>query len=323
MTFLSAAYGDAVEWDAKRYGSGVKVKRAPATESNMKGYDVVIGHRLNQHGGLEAWRRTRGPFNRIVYETDDDVFSVGPENWKAYHLYQRGDIRDAVEHAAEVSDLVTVTCPPLARVMGRFNPNTVVLRNCLPDWVPEMKRSPHSRPCLGWAGGASHGVDVGVIAQPVRGFLDKFPGWDFRVGGWDFRETFAHDRVYYRRWVPVNMQPRAYYSSLRMDIGLAPLAGTKFDESKSYIKVLEYAALGIPSVATPFGPYPEFIRHGENGFLASTQDEWQEYMSLLASDEQLRAKMGAAARESARECTIGKHWREWANAYNDLFRSRG
>lgn len=321
VTFLSAG-DDGARSDPGRYGGGVKVKRALATQSAMEGYDVVVGHRVNIHSGLEAWRRTRGPFNRLVYETDDDVFSVGPQNWKAYHLYTRGDILDAISHAMEVSDLVTVSTPPLARVMSRLNPNVKVLRNCLPDWVPDLQRKPHARPCAGWAGGASHGLDVSMIAVPVRTFLDRFPGWDFRIGGNDFRGTFAHDRVYFRKWIPVNMQPRAYYATMRMDFGLAPLAGAKFDESKSAIKVIEYGALGIPSVASDFGPYPDFIRHGENGFLARTEDEWLEYMSLLASDERLREKMGAAARESARERTIGRHWQEWADAYEDMFARR-
>jgi hypothetical protein len=36
---------------------------------------------------------------------------------------------------------------------------------------------------------------------------------------------------------------------------LAPLAAETFNEAKSDLKLLEYAALGLPAVASPVGPY--------------------------------------------------------------------
>jgi len=43
-------------------------------------------------------------------------------------------------------------------------------------------------------------------------------------------------------------------------------------------------------------------------------------MSELASDEGLRNKMGAAAREQARQYTIEEGWERWATTYGNLFR---
>lgn len=323
VTFIAAgdnsntAYGEPA-----RYGGGVKKRTEPVVLSSVEGYDLIIGHRLNRPSGMETWRRARGPFNRLVYETDDDVFSITPDNWPAYNLFRRTDILDAVEHSTEVADLVTVSTGPLAKVMGQFNPSTVVLPNCLPDWVLQLERKPHARPCLGWAGGASHGADVGLIVEPVRRFLDRFSGWDFRLGGTDFRPTFARSRIYHSRWVPINKDPRQFYASIRMDIGLAPLVPCTFANSKSFLKVLEYAGLGIPSVASATGPYPDFIRHGENGFLALSEADWLEYLSLLASDDALRGKLGAQAKADARNWTIGANWQLWADAYTGLFPKR-
>jgi hypothetical protein len=56
-----------------------------------------------------------------------------------------------------------------------------------------------------------------------------------------------------------------------------------------------------------------------NGFLAKTDHEWLKYLSLLASDEGLRLKMGEAAKAKARENTIEQHYAEWVNAYKMLF----
>lgn len=281
-----------------------------------------MGQRFNKHDGLQIWRRARTPFSRLVYEIDDDVFHVGPENWNAYRLYAREDIRDAVMHSAEVADVVTVTTEHLASVMREFNPNVAVLPNHIPGWLLNRTRPQRKRPSIGWQGGASHGVDVTTITKPVRQFIRRFPGWDLRLIGTDYRPTFRvkTDRASYSHWIPIWDDAEGFYGLMDFDIGLVPLLETQFSKSKSALKALEYAALGIPSIATDCEVYRAFIRHGENGFLAKYEHEWLEYMSMLASDDDLRLKMGSAAKESARKYSIGVGWRRWAAAYKDLFR---
>ena len=298
----------------------------PVTLSDMTGFDVIIGQRFNAHRGLGTWRRARVPSSRLVYETDDDVFSVTAENWQAYHVYSRLDIQDAVMHMAGTADLVTVTTEHLADVMRENTgcPNVAVLPNCLPAWLLDTPRKLRQRPAVGWGGGASHGVDVGLVVAPVHRFLKRFPDWDLRLCGTDFRPTFqVGQRAVFTNWIPVYEDPHGYYDSLDFDIGLAPLNGKEFDLSKSNIKVLEYAARGIVPVATDCAVYRSFIRHGENGFLVKAEHEWLRYMSILARDSELRAKMAATARADAAAWTIETHWTRWEQAYTSLFPSRG
>jgi glycosyltransferase involved in cell wall biosynthesis len=301
--------------------TGVK----PVTLRDMEGHDVIVGQRYNNHVGLQAWRRARTPLSRLVYETDDDVFTVTPENWAAYRLFNSPDIQDAVTHGAQIADLVTVTTEHLGEVIRKTTgcENVAVLPNCIPEFVLGMPREPTPRPRVGWQGGASHGVDVGLVVQPVRRFLKRFPGWDLRLAGTDYRPTFkAGKQATFGKWKPVYQDPPAYYATLDFDIGLAPLAVTEFNLSKSNVKVLEYAARGIPAVATDCEIYRSFIRHGENGFLVSEEHEWLKYLSVLANDDGLRAKMGEQARQDVRAWTIEKNWPRWEKAYASLFKSQ-
>jgi glycosyltransferase involved in cell wall biosynthesis len=297
----------------------------PITLAEMQDHDIVIGQRFNSYGGLGSWRRARGPLSRLVYEIDDDVFSVTPVNWQAYHVYTRPEIREAVTHMAGVADLVTVTTEHLAGVMREEtgNENVAVLPNCIPAWVLDLPRQPRDRPAVGWQGGASHAMDVGLVVNPVKRFLRRFPGWDFRLGGTDFRETFAAgDRAVFSPWIPVYEDAPGYYATIDFDIGLAPLLDSPFSRSKSNVKILEYGARGIPSIASDCEVYRSFITHGVNGFLVKRDHEWLHYLSELASDEGLRRKMGEAARETARNLTIEGNWRRWAGAYEGLFPRR-
>jgi len=293
------------------------------TLSMLAGYDVIVAQRWNTHKGLGVWRRARGPFSRTVYELDDDVFSITPENWNAYRLYQRPDIRDAIEHAAATADLVTVSTEPLAAVMRAFSDHVTVLPNCIPGWATAMKRTLRDRPRVGWSGGASHGVDIGQVAAPIRRFLRRFSGWDAQLGGTDYRATIRApaDRMFYQPWVQINDNPTRYFAGIDFDIGLCPLYPTTFSASKSGIKAIEFGARGIPVIASDCPAYRGVITHGVSGFLVKQEHEWLKYMSELAADNNLRATMGAAARQMARQHLIEDHWVRWRDAYAGLFSS--
>ncbi len=307
-------------------GGDANGHRSPVTAQHLEGYDVIVGQRLNKHDGLGIWRGARTPFSRLVYETDDDTFAINAENWQAYSLFAREDVRDAIIHGAEVADLITVTNQHLAEVMTEItgNPATVVLPNHVPGWVLDVERPRRERPCIGYQGGASHGTDIGLAAEPARRFLKRFPGWDLECTGTDFRPTFKADadRMSYVPWVRVNDDPAGYYATMNFDIGLAPLVGTAFDLSKSFLKPLEYNALGIPVLASDVGPYREYVQHGVNGFLIRRDHEWLKYLSELASDDGLREKMSRQARECAREYVIERGWELWAQAYRSMFPAR-
>jgi hypothetical protein len=279
-------------------------------------WPLIVGQRIDKHAALSPWRRLSAR-SRLVYEIDDDVFSVEQVNWQAYGVYGRAETQDAVAHAAEVANLVTVTCEPLAEIMREHNPNVVILPNCIPGWVCDL---PHEdRPlAIGWGGGASHAKDVAVVAQPVRRFLERHPQWVMRLMGTDYRPTIRHERVGFAKWVDIKTDTRGYYQAIDWDIGLAPLYPSRFARSKSHIKALEYAARGIPVIASDAPPYREFVLHGVTGFLVRRDHEWLKYLSELAADEGLRAEMGAKAREHARGYTIEGNWQRWEAAYGGL-----
>ncbi|MBD3258441.1 glycosyltransferase [candidate division GN15 bacterium] len=63
--------------------------------------------------------------------------------------------------------------------------------------------------------------------------------------------------------------------------------------------VLEAMSSGLPVVVSDAMGPKEMVEHGKTGFVAHTDDEFAKAVDLLSSDAELRARMGAAARESA------------------------
>lgn len=311
-----AAHGWDVTWVNASLETG-----AGFTSAGTRGHDVIAAQRVDKPGSAHVWRDCRTATSRLVLEQDDNVFAIGKHNWSAYEIYSRERVQDMVMHAMEVADMVTTTTATLADVLSEFNANVVVLPNCIPAWVCGLDPRPHDRPRVGWMGGASHGLDVGVVAGPVRRFLKRHADWQLSLVGTDYRPTFElpKDRAVFTKWIQVNDDAEGYYRLPDFDVGLAPLTPDVFNQSKSPLKAMEYGALGIPVIASDWPPYREYVRHGETGFLVKRDHEWLHYMSLLANDEALRQKMGAAAREQARENTIEGNWQKWDTAYRGLF----
>lgn len=101
------------------------------------------------------------------------------------------------------------------------------------------------------------------------------------------------------------------------DIGVMPLEDTAWSRGKCGFKLLQYMAAGLPAVASPVGVNRTIIRHGENGLLAATPEEWAEALVRLAGDPALRSRLGRAARETV-ETRFALA--SWSNAFVDLLR---
>ena len=139
----------------------------------LPGSDVIIAQRWNKHDGLHVWRRARLP-SASVYELDDDLWNVTAENWNAYHLY--GDPRSRTRPSTPPRPPTWSPSPPSPLAAGdarggRARPGggAAQLHPGLGD--PAAPGCERARPRVGWQGGASHGVDIGEVAGPVRRFL--------------------------------------------------------------------------------------------------------------------------------------------------------
>lgn len=73
--------------------------------------------------------------------------------------------------------------------------------------------------------------------------------------------------------------------------------------AKSNNKVTQAMAMGIPVIASPIKSYKEVILHGENGYLATTLDDWKVCLELL-KDEKNRNYIGTEATKNLGNYTL-------------------
>jgi len=277
-------------------------------------YPVIVAQRAGHPGfeltWLKMWRD-----HKLVWEADDDLWAIDPTNRRAAKRYTTETLK-STESTASLAHLVTVSTEPLAEVMRQFNPNVVVIPNHIDGALLDVERPHRDKITIGWAGGDSHERDWDYVANPLRRFLERNPDVDMHTIGSNFhRSAKIVGRARHTGW---SNDIFSYYRSIDFDIGIAPLESTVFNRSKSHIKALEYAALGIPVVATHSEPYREFVIDGETGFLIRHEHEWDRRLRDLVNDEAMRIEMGKRAKERAADFVIQDGWRQWESAYRRL-----
>jgi O-antigen biosynthesis protein len=78
-----------------------------------------------------------------------------------------------------------------------------------------------------------------------------------------------------------------------------PLEPTLFNDCKSALKFIECGAVSVPVLASPRREYRRLVRHDENGFLVSDdEDGWYEALQRIHAAP---AQLGAVARAAHRD----------------------
>lgn len=88
----------------------------------------------------------------------------------------------------------------------------------------------------------------------------------------------------------------AYTSSLRADIGLAPLMPSTFNEGRGPVKFYDFARMGAVGVYSDATPYRSFVRQRVDGFLLPNEPElWVDTIVSLVGDPIHRTRLADAA----------------------------
>jgi glycosyltransferase involved in cell wall biosynthesis len=331
---------DAFGWLADRTGCGtLRIMQPLDALARDRGYttahDVkivssaeelpktLIGQRVCKDGPSQLWFNigVQKDRPRTVYELDDDLWNVDPSNASAFKWYINGfddtglqhNVRGNIARNVAVADYVTCTTEPLADILRQFNPNVHIIPNYLPRWVLDWERPRREELTIGWGGSSTHGMDWDAEGPQIRRFL-KRSGVPFRfIGGGPVQAAdqlgLPVDQVSASGWIPT---VEDYWKTIDFDIGVIPLKHHVFNQSKSHLKFLENAALGIPTVAWDAGPYTRSIEHGKTGFLVKRDHEWGKYLRDLVNDEAMREEIGANAKAWARTQILEDHLDEWA-----------
>lgn len=181
----------------------------------------------------------------------------------------------------------------LADYARRFNPHVHVVPTVVDTdlFRPDPARTAEAPVTIGWIGSPSTAQYVNERQQlwervtADRRSVLRLVG----AGPAALRTPFIQHRPWSEETETAEVQ--------QFDVGIMPLRDDPWSRGKCGFKLIEYLACGVPAVASPVGVNSTIISHGENGFLCSTDGEWEDALRRLTHDSGLRHDMGARGRE--------------------------
>ncbi|MEY2480625.1 MAG: hypothetical protein QOI04_1552 [Verrucomicrobiota bacterium] len=168
---------------------------------------------------------------------------------------------------------------------------------------------------IGWMG-LSDGLPYLQEIQPaLRRLTERFPGLKLKVIS-DKPLQLDGVKIDNQLWRAETEQA----DLASFDIGIMPLWDSLWTRGKCGFKILQYTGVGTAVVASAVGMNNQIIVHGENGFLATTQDEWFDCLARLIENAELRKTFGARGRELIERSYSLENF---AQRYAELFREVG
>lgn len=281
--------------------------------------DVYVFQRTTSKHVMQMIKLLRQRGKTVVIDMDDDLSTIHPKN-AAFDMLHPSRPDGNWLHAAEAcrhATLVTISTPNLARRYGGRRAR--VLWNYVPESYLSVKPTVNREQRVwGWAGSLhSHPNDVPIL----RSICDNMRDHPFKLVGnpqgmghiLGLREDPPGPGI-----VELNDWPQSIVDTL--DVGVAPLADTEFNSSKSWLKPLEYSALGIPWVASGSVEYTR-LANLIGGRIASSvrARHWTGHLRELLTNDRLYEEESQRLRSMAAEYTIEKHadewWSTWVEAY--------
>ena len=294
---------------------GHETKSLPVvTAETFETWDVVLVRALHNPKNSFLWRwaaQTGKPALR-VYDLDDDIWAWRPGSQE--DNYWNDQRRLEAELNIQCADLVTTPTHNLAEVLAELNPRVAVLPNTIPAKLLTLFPERRQKFVIGWQGAQQHVRDLQLIYDPVLRFMLRHPDTEFHVWGpQGIEEDFPlAGRIVAHPWIN---SVWGHYFRLSMDVGLAPIDPTdRFNETKSDIKIREYAALGIPYIASSSNAYSS-TAYSTRGLVAASADEWEDALELLYRDANMRSWISEQGRARARLWTTEENGIEWERAY--------
>jgi hypothetical protein len=321
---------DVTVMDVDHRNLALKIDRGTDTVSDVMDdpaadCDVMVFQRLTHPWMAQAVPILRSKGVAVVIDMDDDLNSIHPRNpaWTMMHpkraaagsagprqLHSWSNLAQACRDAT----MVTVSTPALLPIYGHGHGR--VIPNYLPDSYFRRPR-----------------VDSQVVSWPAS--LHSHPDDPMVTGGALARLVEEDNAGFYITGdptgcgaafgLPGNGDPLGtgpvdledWPERVRqIGIGISPLADTKFNRSKSWLKPLEMSALGVPWVASPRAEYQRLNALGA-GVLADTPRRWYRELARLRDSAAARWELTESGRAAVDDLRIERQAWRWLEVWSD------
>lgn len=236
--------------------------------------------------------------DKIVFDFDDAIYYTGYASGKT----KEGSGNESMAkrrfaHTIEISKCVILTNRYTKEYAQQYNTNTNMVTITGPidadRYFPKPKVG-SDKIVIGWIGSPATTPYINLLDGPLKSLSKRYPNVTIELIG---ASPIAIEgvRIKVKEW---RLDTEVEHLQ-NFDIGIMPLPDDEWTQGKGGYKLLQYMAVGIPCVASPVGINQEIISDGINGYLARSDGDWEEKLSILVENRELRRSMGKKGRQIA------------------------
>lgn len=268
----------------RAYRASCRVSRYTKTAFYSPNGPVMV-QRLAWPWGSGAEKNLASKTNGFVFDFDDAVFLGG--NGKVSDSRSR-----ALKKIFRASDIVIAGNSWLAEYAAD-SAEVKIIPTCIDTtkYIP-AESGLKDFPIIGWIGTSGNFQYLKQLIRPLKCLRDEGVKFKFIICS-DAKDLqlFKSLHAEFIKWNAFDE-----LSVLQgFDVGIMPLFKNNWCKGKCSFKLIQYKAVGIPSVGSSVGFNNDVILNGVTGFLVD-EHGWYDSLKTLLLDESLRDKMGKNAR---------------------------
>jgi glycosyltransferase involved in cell wall biosynthesis len=234
----------------------------------------------------KIWRK------KIIYDFDDSIWiskssAINPMAHKIKCTWK-------VANICKWSYIVTVGNNFLAEYAKQYCKDVRVIPTVIDtDNTHNKIKNQNDLPItIGWTGTFTNFKQLPIVLEAITQLQKKYTFIFLIIADKD--PALTNINYKYIKW----NKETEIIDLLRISIGIMPLKNTELELGKCAFKAIQYMGLGIPAVVSPVGANCEVVQDNINGLWANNDWEWSVALEKLIQSNELRNKLGIAARET-------------------------
>lgn len=293
----------------------------------IHGWDIVVLKLIMIDRVVEQVDKALAIGQKIVVDLDDHMEGLAKTNLAHTMTSPEKNPKNNRDHYLKIIEKATAlitSTPFLKEFYEKKHPGKPIflVRNGidLDRWKMRNDHSGHL-PTYGWVGATPWRSNDLEILNPLFGQFIKDRHVKFHHSGSIVNAPKVSDQIgiddslfSHEPMKPIMTYPEMFR---KIDVGIVPLNNVEFNDAKSFVKGLEYAAAGIPFIASPSPEYSYFAEKGV-GRIANTQEEWVSHAEELL-DPKVRKEERLRNRQIVKEqFSMEQRGLDWEEVFDKI-----
>ena len=293
--------------------SGVATDRINYTDLTMdklKYYRGFIFYRCPITPTIEEFITTAKKENKTVFFDIDDLvidkkYTKTIKYLKTMSKEEKNLYDDGVERMQKtlrMCDYAITTTERLAEELKNYVSEVYINRNVASETMVELSeiarknKQSHDDVIIGYLSGSiTHNPDIEYVKPALIKIMTKYKNTKLKlVGEIELPDDLKgfQDRIIVEPFVDWQKLPEIIAS---IDINLAPLEDSIFNEAKSENKWLEAALVKTVTLASDLGAFHQMINDGVDGILFKNEKDFEKKLEKLVKDKEYREEVATNA----------------------------